>query len=178
MFYLLTICANLRLIPMSDKSQDEKNILTWHQDRSYYYQNEDGNIGLVCWIPLTDVSKTNGALVLCENSHECGWVKPKYIKKNNRSPQFLVPGNLTKKYKKKICTLKERDLLVFKKTIIHRSGINTSNLFRFSLQIRFHDLSDNNYLSFKRLTVYDEYLIKKMRSIRKDLAYLPANYPK
>lgn len=186
---LLNLVSKLTNLPISlisyngskirmDCFRDKRNILAWHQDRSYYYQNEDGNKGLVCWIPLTDVAKTRGALVLCENSHKGGFIMSKYINKNNLSPQFLVSESVVKKYKKKTCALKERDLLIFKKTTIHRSGINTSNLFRFSLQIRFHDLSDKNYLSFKRLYVYDEYLIKKMKSVRKDLAYLSSNYPR
>ena len=166
--------AKIRL----DCPDDNRNNLSWHQDRSYYYQNEDGNKGLVCWIPLNNVLKKMGSLVLCEKSHKIGFLNSKLLTKKNHSPIYYVPKKYSKKYRNKYCSLKERDLLIFKKHLIHRSGFNSSNLTRFSLQIRFHDLSEKNYLCFKRLYVYNVDQMKKMKSIRKDLNYIPENYPR
>ena len=186
---LLKLVSQLNNVPTSllsyngakirlDCPDDNRNNLSWHQDRSYYYQNEDGDKGSVCWIPLTNVSKKMGSLILCEKSHKIGFLNSKLITKKNHSPIYLVPNEYSKKYKNKHSSLREQDLLIFKKNLIHRSGFNSSNLLRFSLQIRFHDLSEKNYLCFKRLYVYNVDQIKKMKSIRKDLNYIPKNYAK
>ncbi len=145
-----------------DIPNDKLHSLDWHQDRSYYMQNHDGNKGLVCWIPLMNIKKNLGPLQICSKSHLDGFINNfKSSRKNNSSTQKKVEIN--KKYKIINCTVKEGDALFLSKNTIHASGRNKSNLIRFSLQVRIHDLMDENYLSFRYRIIYNESDIKEMK---------------
>lgn len=64
-----------------DLPNDKLHSLNWHQDRSYYFQNRDGNKGLVLWIPLINITKKIGPLKAYAKSHKLGFVS-NYQKKN------------------------------------------------------------------------------------------------
>ena len=145
-----------------DMPNDRLHSLSWHQDRSYYMQNYDGNKGLVCWIPLMNIKKSLGPLQICSRSHIDGFINNfKSYRKNNSSTQKKIEIN--KKYKIINSTVKEGDALFLSKNTIHASGKNISNLIRFSLQVRIHDLMDENYLSFRYKIIYNESDIKEMK---------------
>jgi|TARA_B100001964_G_scaffold176693_1_gene194684 ectoine hydroxylase-related dioxygenase (phytanoyl-CoA dioxygenase family) len=137
--------------------------LDWHQDRSYYFQNRDGNKGLVCWIPLMNVNKKLGPLKIYEKSHKDGFIRNyKKSRKKNSSTQRKIKIN--KKYKLINKEAKEGDVIFLSKNTIHASGQNITNLLRFSLQVRIHDLMDIDYLSFRHKIIYNESDIKIMKN--------------
>lgn len=55
------------------------------------------------------------------------------------------------------------DVILLNKNTIHASGKNISNLIRFSLQIRVHDLMDPDYLSFRYKIFYNQNDIKLLK---------------
>ena len=147
-----------------DGPYDKKNSLGWHQDRAYYFQNRDGNKGIICWIPLSKIYNKLGPLEVCSSSAKDGFitVKRKIYKKKGHSPQFKINKQMVKKYKKIKILANKGDILLINKNTIHRSGKNISKKFRFSLQIRFHDMSDRNYLPHKNIMTYNKYEIRRM----------------
>ena len=146
-----------------DLPHDKLHHVDWHQDRSYYFQNRDGNKGLVCWIPLMNMKKNLGPLKICKKSHIDGFVgNYKKSRKKNSSTQRKITIN--KKYKIINKPVEEGDVLFLSKNTIHASGNNISNFLRFSLQVRIHDLMDQNYLSFRHKIVYNESDIKIMKA--------------
>ena len=48
------------------------------------------------------------------------------------------------------------------KNTIHSSGKNISDMIRFSLQVRVHDLMDPDYLSFRYRIIYNQTDINSM----------------
>ena len=145
-----------------DLPNDKLHHLDWHQDRSYYFQNRDGNKGLVCWIPLLDLKKKNGPLQVCVASHKDGFVSKykKFRKGKKYSYQRKVKTN--NKYRVFSQSLKEGDVIFMNKNTIHSSGKNISDMIRFSLQVRVHDLMDPDYLSFRYRIIYNQTDINSM----------------
>ncbi len=139
-----------------DLPNDKLHHLEWHQDRSYYFQNRDGNKGLVCWIPLINLSKKNGPLQVCIASHKNGFISN--YKKFRKNKKYSFQRKVKKQSHYKIFSkpLKEGDVLFMNKNTIHASGKNTSKLIRFSLQVRVHDLMDPDYLSFRYKIIYNQ----------------------
>ena len=152
-----------------DLPKDKLHHLEWHQDRSYYFQNRDGNKGLVCWIPLIDLSMKSGPLQVCLGSHKDGFVSNYKKIRKNKKHSFQRKVNPKNKYKILSQPLKEGDVLFMNKNTIHASGKNTSDLIRFSLQVRVHDLMDPDYLSFRYKLIYNQNDIESI--IKKGLNY-------
>lgn len=148
-----------------DLPHDKLHYVDWHQDRAYYFQNRDGNKGLVCWIPLMNMKKNLGPLKICEKSHIDGFISNyKKSRKKNFSTQRKIETK--KKYKIINNNVEEGDAFFLSKNTIHASGNNTSHLLRFSLQVRIHDLMDPNYLSFRHSIIYNQSDIKIMKKKR------------
>ena len=61
-----------------DPPYDERNSLGWHQDSSYFRQNNFGKNGAVVWIPLSNLNLESGPLELLRFSNRLG---PLNIKK-------------------------------------------------------------------------------------------------
>ena len=103
------------------------------------------------WLPLINIDKSIGPLEVCDKSSLDGFikVKRKVFKKKNYSPQFKINDKIARNYKVTKLYTNISDVLFLNKNTIHRSGKNNSKKFRFSLLIRFHDLSDSDYLSHK-----------------------------
>ena len=68
-----------------DVPNDNKNTLGWHQDTSYYRQNNFGKNGLVLWVPIFKINKNMGSLQHLRFSHNLG---PLNIKKSKKSSAF------------------------------------------------------------------------------------------
>ena len=145
-----------------DLPYDKFHNVDWHQDRAYYFQNREGEKGLVCWIPLINIKKNLGPLRVCAKSHKDGFIRDykKYRKKNSSTQRKI---KINKKYKVLNSVVNEGDILFISKNTIHASGKNTSHYIRFSLQVRIHDLMDQNYLSFRNRIIYNQSDIKKMK---------------
>ncbi len=155
-----------------DIPNDRLHHLDWHQDRSYYFQNRDGDRGLVCWIPLINLKKKNGPLRICIASQKDGFVEDYKKFRKTKKYSFQRKIELKKKYKIFSQTLNEGDVIFMNKNTIHASGINTSQFIRFSLQVRVHDLMDPDYLSFRYKIVYNQNdinLLKKKGLNTKDI---------
>lgn len=56
-----------------DSPNDSRNALEWHQDSSYYRQNNSGKNGVVAWSPLVqDISLEMGPIEFLRKSHKIG----------------------------------------------------------------------------------------------------------
>ena len=145
-----------------DSFVDDRNSYDWHQERSYYPQNEDGN-GIVVWIALMDIKKNLGPLHALKGSHHEGFVKSKKIKKKNYSTQHKISDTLIEKYKDKlkVFELNEGDAIFMNMNTFHRSGKNNSKKFRLSIVSRYHDNSKYDFRPF-----YDtgNYFYSKMKN--------------
>lgn len=124
-------CA--RPIVRADIPYDEKWDFPPHQD---YVYNQGSLNSITIWIPFQDVTLELGPLEAIPGSHLQG---------NVESENGLIKNTDITKYKK--ITMKLGEVLVFSQFLHHRSGKNTSNQVRFSLQLRFNDLDSEEWAS-------------------------------
>ena len=109
-----------------------------HQDYPY---NRGSNNGIVVWIPLQDTDEQLGCLQYSPNTHKDG-----FIKGNTPKTDRLSGVILTDDYVLKSIPMLAGDALLFSMFLVHKSGVNsTRGSIRFSVQIRYNDLSDVNF---------------------------------
>jgi ectoine hydroxylase-related dioxygenase (phytanoyl-CoA dioxygenase family) len=123
-----------------DAPQDMRNKLEWHQDSSYFRQNDRGENGCVCSIAMLDVPSERGPLEVLPGSHNLGRIEVASVGKDNNitSEQFRVPSEYTERYSPEQVVVNVGDAIFFNFDLIHRSGFNSSDLFRFTAIARFH----------------------------------------
>lgn len=128
---------NLELPPYMrcDIPVEDQSLFKQHQDYAF---NLGSSNSLAIWIPLQDTSISEGALMCSEGSHLNG------VYKN-------LNGIIDEKirFEFKSVPVKFGEALVFDQKLVHKSGMNLSDVVRFSVILRFSDLCDREYLSRK-----------------------------
>ena len=125
-----------RPITRVDLPKDKKHsFFDVHQDFPY---NKHSKNSLVVWIPLMDTGQKEGCLEVCPKSH----TEKKIFKKKKNSMQIKNPS----KFEFTKTKVKLGEALIFSQFLVHRSGTNTSNKIRFSLQLRVTDLLSKEYM--------------------------------
>ena len=160
--YLTLTDVGIRL----DAPSDTRNSLEWHQDSSYYRQNNSGVNGIVIWSPLIqNISKKMGPLEFLRKSHKIGTLMtPKKKSKNNlTSRKVKINKNKIQKYLKNIehFSINQGDVLLMNLDMIHRSGKNLSNKFRVTLLGRYHNSKSNDFNPGLNLYKYSDKNINK-----------------
>ena len=159
-----------------DVPDDKRNVLNWHQERSFFPQNRDGMNGLVCWIPLTNVTEEMGAIHISPKSHLEGQLKLSSNQKENSSytTQIPVPEEFIKKYDDIIVPINAGDAVFFNMLLFHRSGQNVSNKIRFAVQSRFHTATSDDFIPFDLINYYNPYIKQKLEK-KFDCSDIPDN---
>lgn len=122
----------------------EQNIFQAHQD---YIYNFGSYYSLTVWISLQDTTRKEGALRVIPGSHKRG-ILP--------HTEGLVNIDEYNQEDFISCEVELGEALVFNQLLIHSSGINASkDTLRFSLQIRYNDLSAYEYLDRQLYFNYD-----------------------
>lgn len=134
-----------------DPPKDKKNSYGWHQDSAYDKFNVESKNGAILWIPLTDTNKKNGTLVVKIGSENTTYNCSKLVYKGSkyRSQQILVDKKYLKKYKSKHIPVKQNNALVCFNGLFHKSGINSSNKFRFTIIVRYGNMFAQDFI-FRR----------------------------
>lgn len=133
-----------------DPPYDERNSLGWHQDSSYFRQNNFGKNGAVVWIPLSNLNLESGPLELLRFSNRLGPlnIKKKKSKSKQHSSKRDIDPKLLEGYDEIIReNLKIGDAIITDLDLVHRSGKNLSNKFRMSLIGRYHKLLSRDFNS-------------------------------
>ncbi len=145
-----------------DSPIDDRNKLDWHQDSSYFKQNNSGYNGLNCWAPLTNLKFEMGPLEFLENSHKLGSIKVKKLRKSKFSSlQRKISEKITKKFKIKQYEMKLGDILFMNMDTLHRSGVNSSNLFRMTSICRYHNTKSKDFNPGLNIYRYSDKIINK-----------------
>lgn len=159
-----------------DVPNDKRNALSWHQERSFFPQNRDGMNGLVCWIPLTNVTEEMGAIHISPKSHLEGQLKLSSNQKENSSytTQIPVPEDFIAKYDDVVVPINAGDAVFFNMLLFHRSGENLSNKIRFAVQGRFHTATSDDFIPFDLVNYYNPYIKQKLEK-KFDCSDIPNN---
>jgi len=129
---LKTLSQCLYPFPRVDMPNDSKNNFFKHQDYSYNFSSFNC---ITVWIPLQDVEGDIGPLTVIPGSHLNG-IQPHnkdgYLLNYDMGRTIQVP-------------MKVGQILVFSQLLHHESGYNTSDKVRCSIQVRYSDLSNQEY---------------------------------
>ncbi len=131
-----------------DPPNDNRNTLAWHQDSSYYRQNNSGKNGLVVWSPVIKLEKNMGPLEFIKDSYKIGTlnVKKKKSKKKFGSSKREIKSENLKKFKKILTSnVNVGDALIINLDMVHRSGINSSQKVRVTFLSRFHNMMASDF---------------------------------
>jgi len=115
-----------------DMPNDQSHTFGAHQDWIY---NKNSRNSITIWIPLQNCSTKNGCLKVVPKSH-----KNRTIYKNKKN---IIQN--TKNLRFADLPLKLGEILLFSQFLVHKSGINSSQNVRFSVQFRITDLLDKEY---------------------------------
>ncbi len=162
-----------------DVPNDKRNNLGWHQEQSYFPQNRNGLNGLVCWIPLIDVTKEMGAIHISPKSFLEGPIKlhgDSDTKKDSlKSTQINVPEKLVEKYDDVTVPVNEGDAVFFNMLMFHKSGMNLSSKIRFAIQSRIHIATADDFCPFELINYYNPFVKQKLIEKNYDCSDIPNN---
>ena len=159
-----------------DVPNDKRNTLDWHQERSFFPQNRNGLNGLVCWIPLTDITEEMGPMHISPRSHAEGQLKLSNKTKKNMSytTQIPVPEEFVSKYEDLVVRANVGDAVFFNMLLFHRSGQNISNKVRLAVQGRFHTSTADDFIPFDLINYYNPFIKQKLEK-KYDCSDIPNN---
>ena len=159
-----------------DVPNDKRNRLDWHQERSFFPQNRNGLNGLVCWIPLTDITEEMGPIHISPRSHTEGQLKLSNERKKDASytTQIPVPEKFIKKYEDLVVHTNAGDAIFFNMLLFHRSGQNISNKVRLAIQGRFHTSTADDFIPFDLINYYNPFVKQKLEK-KYDCSDIPNN---
>ena len=159
-----------------DVPNDKRNTLDWHQERSFFPQNRNGLNGLVCWIPLTDITEEMGPMHISPRSHAEGQLKLSNKTKKNMSytTQIPVPEEFVSKYEDLVVRTNVGDAVFFNMLLFHRSGQNISNKVRLATQGRFHTSTADDFIPFDLINYYNPFIKQKLEK-KYDCSDIPNN---
>jgi hypothetical protein len=160
-----------------DVPNDNRNALDWHQERSFFPQNRNGMNGLVCWIPLTDITEAMGAIHVSPNSHNSGLISSDANDKKNPTytTQISVPEEYVKKYEDLVVPVNAGDAVFFNMLLFHRSGNNLSNYVRMAVQGRYHISTADDFIPFELNNYYNPDIKQKLIEQNYDCSDIPDN---
>lgn len=126
-----------------DLPGEKKFMAPWHQDYLSQFGSSDG---LVFWAPLINISIDVGPLQVLVGSHKEGLLPIYYedekAEKNAYGMKILDQDTFVKKYKMVDLICEVGDLLLLDFKAIHRSGFNSYNGTRWSMQMRYFNFND------------------------------------
>lgn len=131
-----------------DSFFDSRNSLDYHRDRFFYNFDNDIRSGLVAVIPLHKINKSNGSLKYITSSHKDNYSS---MQNKNSKSKFSTSQKTEKPSKEKIKLYQKDlsadvgDLVLFNLNLLHSSGINQSEKFRFTMIQRFHNIASIGY---------------------------------
>ena len=128
-----------------DRPKDNFFSTPWHQDTWYSFSSPNS---IVIWIPLSELSKDIGYLKYEEDSHKKG-VRDFVLNEKSNEKFTLIDDPLKEKIKE--IKISFGEILIFRQSLLHKSGFNKSNKCRISLQLRFNDMYQEKlpYSTFK-----------------------------
>jgi ectoine hydroxylase-related dioxygenase (phytanoyl-CoA dioxygenase family) len=132
-----------------DAPHDTRNKLAWHQDSSYFRQNDSGHNGCVCSVALRDVTPEDGPLEILPGSHTRGRIAvPRMDGADGiTSAQHCVPDDVVAAFTPLAVELKAGDAIFLNFDLVHRSGTNVSRAFRFTAIGRFHRMFATDFVA-------------------------------
>ena len=142
-----------------DGPNDTRNKLDWHTDIYAGDLNHPRSGGCTVWCPLHDVNPDSGSLTLCLGSHKENIHQNIEINKGNESNNYIINDEDVKKFKILKTTVNSGAAIISPMNLVHKSGDNLTNNFRFTFVARYYCVSSNDYLPG-----YNQFKLSKLAS--------------
>ncbi len=106
----------------------------WHQDSGYLEPYCDGELVITVWLPLVDANEANGCLWVIPGSHR----SPVVTHRLHESGKYLeIPKDDLPPGEPVICPVKKGGVLLLTNRTVHGSYENTSDIVRWSMDLRY-----------------------------------------
>ena len=134
-----------------DVPNDKRNLYGWHQDSAYDNYNTYSKNGVVIWLPLINMTKKNGTLIVKPESQNENNVSSIEDKKGTKfsSRQLIIKNKFLKKYKTKTVNIKRNSALVTYSGLFHKSGNNCSGTVKFVFIARFNKILSKDFIHYR-----------------------------
>lgn len=120
-----------------DIKDDVENTLGWHND---YMYNKGTEHSYTFWIPIINLSKEMGLLLLAKGSHKKNF-NNSFIKTKKKKFNFTLPENILNKLEIiEIPPVAAGDLVLFHSKFLHAGQKNKSNKTRLTILFRMQNL--------------------------------------
>lgn len=134
-----------------DFPSDESTTWGWHQETFYSIPRSKF---IQSWAPLfTPLGPQDGAIEILPGSHKEGVCEQTLTfnphGRKNRAFEITVDSSVVSRFEPLGVDLNLGDVVFFKSTLAHRSGIIRSGMMRLSLVAMFHDVRSPDFLSYK-----------------------------
>ncbi len=138
---------------------DVRNVRTWHQDSSYFLENEKGHEHLVTWIPMNKATKDNGSVIIAKDTHKVGRLDREHVKAAGfSSEQYTTDDKFFNDAELDYIEAGPGDIAFINMDLIHKSGENiTTDEVRYTAQIRFNTINKETYRPVFLKPEYPEY---------------------
>jgi phytanoyl-CoA hydroxylase len=123
-------------VPAYDRGE-----VPWHQDGGYLLAHCDQDLMVTCWIPLVDATQENGCLYVLPGQHREGIFK--HYTGGHAGYLEIAPEDLPTP-QPVCCPMKAGDVLFMTNRTPHASFANTTDVVRWSIDLRYHDFSVPN----------------------------------
>jgi hypothetical protein len=134
-------------IRMDEPTRDEV-LFHWHQDITYLLGSKNS---VTLWIPLGKTDLFHGTIgvkpIKEKKIYDFEVVNPEAIKKTNSlSPKDIVLSESVDISDEIAIEANRGDVIAFSQYLLHRSRSNRSNLCRWTIQLRYSDLLEPNFV--------------------------------
>jgi len=143
-----------------DRPLDKKYKTPWHQD--YWFSGVSAD-SLVFWAPLGDLNKKMGYLEVLPKTKNYQ-ILP--VKKSNMQEPFIPQKKIDEKGKL-ILNCKFGEFIIFKQSLLHKSGTNISNKVRVSLQIRFNRFNKRKNPETTYIAKHTQFVLDNQKKLKK-----------
>jgi hypothetical protein len=132
-----------------DSKNEEKYLFDWHQD--FWFSASSKN-AVVAWIPITNLDSSKGGIEIIPVQQDK--IKIYRTKPGNKyhsyADAFLLDDKIPTSKSKKISNIKLGSALFFSFSSLHKSlPIINDNQSRFTIQIRYADFNDKEFIQNK-----------------------------
>lgn len=138
-------------VDLPAKYKEEKNrfSLPWHQESGYYDLGVSKTNSVVINTPVFDCGKTQGCLVVRKRSHKEGPIKhlehyEDEEKKKHR--RVVIPNEVLQKYDEVFTETISGDIVINHFNTFHLSGLNESDLVRYTMLVRVSDSTSDDFI--------------------------------
>lgn len=146
-----------------DRPRERKYQTPWHQDSWYSFASE---ASVVVWMPLGDIAAEQGHLVILPGSHKNGTV-PFRVYEEGHEP--FTPCQAPDEARGQAVPVRFGDILIFKQTLLHRSGTNLSDRCRVSMQLRYNEMKSQDHPFATFVAKHSDHVLERQKRHLKTL---------